>query len=113
MREAIFPRTIGATLLAFLLVAVSFVVVAPPAAAATELGGLVTNTFENWKPAPADSWITGANPEYKEGDVVPFSFEVSGAVDSTQYVFTACFHYFKGNDVQRYRSIIETLGLRR
>ena len=95
MREAIFPRTLGATLLAFLLVAVSFVVIAPPAGAATELGGLVTNTFENWKPDPANSWITGANPEYNEGDVVPFSFEVSGAAVGTQYEFTACFEYAK------------------
>ena len=62
MREAILPRTLGATLLAFLLVAVSFVVVAPSVGAAAGVPSGSISPFV-WEPAPNNGglakWSTG------------------------------------------------------
>ncbi|HEY5684164.1 MAG TPA: hypothetical protein VIY70_02225, partial [Acidimicrobiia bacterium] len=85
---------IAAALFVLLYLLQVVVLMAPPARAATELGGLIADKFTNWDPAPNRGWTPGQNPNYFEGDVVPFSFEVAGATPDTSYQFTACFDYY-------------------
>ena len=102
-------RTAAAAAITMLFAVLQYVLLSVssmPAFAATELGGTVENTFVNYQPNDG-GWTPGQNPQYVEGDVIPLSFSVTGAVTSEQYEFTACFDYEAPNGAHAFRQIAD------
>ena len=61
-----------------------------------DLGGRVTNNYQAWDPNPAvDDWVPGNYSHISEGEVVPFSVEITIGPDDVNknFEFTACFDY--------------------